>query len=960
MLKTLPTSASVALLMALTACGGSDDKAQPTEFGSLSGSVLNAPNPVSGVKVTVSGPGGTFRTTTSGAGTYSLTGIPTGDYTIDLCGQGVFDSDGNPVADKINLHLPSSRVGTSSGEQKPAFLPEKALGHFVDTAGSQTGTIPAGTVIANPNAGVAIVFGEETNVTFVDASDTTISITPVPAEQIPVALPDGLAATSLIAIEPAGATFDVRPQITFGNATGLPEGTQAVPIYRLNYSTGAWVASGTGTVSVGGAAILSDETEGLRGTGWHTTVVETFCETAVTGRVEDSTGQPVVGALVTALNGMTTETDSSGDFTFESVPLASDNTEVVVTIVPPTGAGLLPDESNSVVGMCGTETEMGVITLPITAVDTTAPTVSLTAPADGDVDVADNTSIAVTFDDVMSPASLNSTTLSVRAAGEPVEGQIGVSAIGGQTTATFVPAAALPVDSEINLRISTGVIDAAGNALEESVAVTFTTSGDINGGALAVDVTPDAPTSILPGDTLQLSAAVTDAAGQAVNGAIPSWSSNTPSIMDVDATGVVTAFLPGSATITASFGDTSDEVTVVVDTPAITSVVLSGDAPFIAMGSGLSLSVVAQDAGANPLAGFNFDWASSDDALATVDANGNVRGVAAGGPVTITVTEPGSALSAEFAMTVLDPATVDTVEVTASASSIGPDTAVQVSAIARNNNQDAVPGVTFAWTSSNDAVASVNANGLVTALGEGTVQIVATADGSQQVMGSTDIEVFPYEPTVVRLLQGNQAQSPYAYANVILHDPVTGAYIDSVSADFDGFADFGFTDVDRVTVSYSSFENGFYAFTAVDVPVGRMTFTVEEFPSNSLSVSANLPQGANAVSVASGEFSVSVPQFEDVSQGFASLFVPTNDQATAPALGVAYDTLNPDLGIVAGAFDARPKIGFLEGADVNLTLSDEAVSAIPFTTSSVATFTGSRFRREGLIFEQPSGVMAPV
>jgi hypothetical protein len=65
---------------------------------------------------------------------------------------------------------------------------------------------------------------------------------------------------------------------------------------------------------------------------------------------------------------------------------------------------------------------------------------------------------------------------------------------------------------------------------------------------------------------------------------------------------------------------------------------------------------------------------------------------------------------------------------------------VQLIAVAHGSSGQSVPNRTFSWSSSNDAIASVNAAGLVTANAPGSV-IVAARTGS--VVGTASVTVLP-------------------------------------------------------------------------------------------------------------------------------------------------------------------------------------------------------------------------
>ena len=109
-----------------------------------------------------------------------------------------------------------------------------------------------------------------------------------------------------------------------------------------------------------------------------------------------------------------------------------------------------------------------------TTEDTTAPTVTLTIPADTNTSVATNTKIAATFSEAMNPLTITGTTFTLvntTAGGTAVAGT--VAGIG--KTATFTPTSNLPASSLFTATITTGVTDMAGVAIAGNYVWTFTT-----------------------------------------------------------------------------------------------------------------------------------------------------------------------------------------------------------------------------------------------------------------------------------------------------------------------------------------------------------------------------------------------------------------------------------------------------------------------------------------------------
>ena len=114
------------------------------------------------------------------------------------------------------------------------------------------------------------------------------------------------------------------------------------------------------------------------------------------------------------------------------------------------------------------------------AADTTAPTVTLKAPADGATGVSLGTSVTATFSEAMDAATINGTTFELRNASNALVSAT-VTYNAGTKTATLSPSANLAGSTTYTATVKGGaadprVKDLAGNALGANVAWSFTTA----------------------------------------------------------------------------------------------------------------------------------------------------------------------------------------------------------------------------------------------------------------------------------------------------------------------------------------------------------------------------------------------------------------------------------------------------------------------------------------------------
>jgi hypothetical protein len=119
--------------------------------------------------------------------------------------------------------------------------------------------------------------------------------------------------------------------------------------------------------------------------------------------------------------------------------------------------------------------------------DVMPPSVSSVVPANSFTLVSTTTKATVTFSEAMNPATISTTTLSIKQGSTPVAGSVAYSG----TTATFTPSSALSPGTVYTGTVTTGVTDVAGNALAANYTWSFTT-------ATIADVTPPTIVSVIP------------------------------------------------------------------------------------------------------------------------------------------------------------------------------------------------------------------------------------------------------------------------------------------------------------------------------------------------------------------------------------------------------------------------------------------------------------------------------
>ncbi|MDE7281349.1 MAG: Ig-like domain-containing protein, partial [Ruminiclostridium sp.] len=231
------------------------------------------------------------------------------------------------------------------------------------------------------------------------------------------------------------------------------------------------------------------------------------------------------------------------------------------------------------------------------------------------------------------------------------------------------------------------------------------------------------------------------------------WTSSDETVVSVDEKGNITALKVGEATITARANETVSatcKVTVIAKTVAVETITLDKTTAKLNKGDTLELTATVKPDDATDK---TVTWTSSDEKVASVDENGKVTAVGAG-KATITATAGTKSAYCEITVTVpVTGITLDKPEL-----SLEKGESAELTAIVE---PDDATDKTITWTSSNAAVAVVDENGKVTAIGGGKAAITAKAGDKTAVCEVTvtvPVTGITLDKTELSLEKGESAE----------------------------------------------------------------------------------------------------------------------------------------------------------------------------------------------------------
>lgn len=286
------------------------------------------------------------------------------------------------------------------------------------------------------------------------------------------------------------------------------------------------------------------------------------------------------------------------------------------------------------------------------------------------------------------------------------------------------------------------VITAAATDRPDNASGTFPIEVS-NSVVLATSVSINGNNSIVNGQSQTLTADVLPANATS---SFVVWSSSDESIATVDQLGNLEALNVGVVTITAATSDGSSTLgtmEISVTPILVSSITVTGNTAMIAEGTQtLSAAVLPENA-----ADLSYTWSSANSDIAVVqETTGFVTAISTGSVDIIATANDGSGVTGTITIEVA-PILVTSISINGSTNMTDGETQTLSTVINPINATD----LSINWSSSNSSIATVDSNGLVTAVGAGNVSITATANDGSGSFAFISISISPVLITGISL-----------------------------------------------------------------------------------------------------------------------------------------------------------------------------------------------------------------
>ncbi len=272
-----------------------------------------------------------------------------------------------------------------------------------------------------------------------------------------------------------------------------------------------------------------------------------------------------------------------------------------------------------------------------------------------------------------------------------------------------------------------GLLTAVGNG----VATVTVTSGSASASltatvqqvASSLTLSADSAALAVLGDTLRLTATVEDSGGSAIVAAAVTWTALDSLVATVSPDGLVTAISNGTTTIAAISGSAIATSTITVAQIADSIALSANSLAFDALSDTLRLSATVTDAGGAVFGAAPVTWTCSDTTVARVSAAGLVTSV--GNGTAIITAQSDQAARTAHVLVRQAPASILLQPDSVVLSQPGETAVLTATVFDRLGFVITAPSLT--WTSADDAIATVDSTGQVTAVAAGTVLISVQA-----------------------------------------------------------------------------------------------------------------------------------------------------------------------------------------------------------------------------------------
>lgn len=274
---------------------------------------------------------------------------------------------------------------------------------------------------------------------------------------------------------------------------------------------------------------------------------------------------------------------------------------------------------------------------------------------------------------------------------------------------------------------------------------------NVNAKLTGIKVTPEKVT-VEKGQTANLSVAYLPA--DTTDEKAVTWKSENEDVATVDENGVVTAVAGGTTKIVAT-AKANDKITAVceVKVPIHTESIELNKTEIIGLRKGDTEKLTVSFVPANTEDSKDVKWTSSDSTVASVDKNGVVKGLKEG-EATITVTTADGKHTASCVVKVkevsIDLDKVELAQDTPNTLLKGQQHKIKV---VFNQDEEPTETATYEYKSLDESIASVDANGVVTALKAGQVMLeitVKASSGSMTIMHYMEVKEIPLESIEIK------------------------------------------------------------------------------------------------------------------------------------------------------------------------------------------------------------------